>query len=138
MLFNFFVFSLFFGGYKEVYPLIVPSILSLSYVVDSERYYKLSGSLMLLFLCFLFFAFWGLIRGFRPLIVLFVIPEIFSRESKFLLLLFVFLLGIIAMSPPIVWTPRRTIQDDGQGAFPPGYFLSFSFVFLCFRLFGGL
>ena len=63
LLFNFFVLSLFFGGYKGVNPLIVPSIVLLSYVVDSEGYYNLSSSLLFLFFVSLFFVFWGIIKG---------------------------------------------------------------------------
>ena len=39
------------------------------------------------FYFFMFFVFSGVIRGLAPLIVLSVIPEIFYRESKFLLFL---------------------------------------------------
>ena len=40
--------------------------------------------------CLHVFLFWGFIRGQRPFIVLFVIPEIFYRESTFLLFLLIF------------------------------------------------
>ena len=40
-----------------------------------------------------------------------VIPEIFYRESTFLLFPFVFLLVIIGAFPPIIWIPDRTIQE---------------------------
>ena len=73
-----------FGGYKGVYPFIVPSIVPLSYVVDSEGYYNLFSSLLF----FEFFIFLGVIRG---ILSPYTEEDAFSSSVVFLYLFFGFL-----------------------------------------------
>ncbi len=83
-------------------------------------------------------------RKFPPLIISecfnresfsFVMPEIFYQASMFLLFLFVLLLVIIGMFPPIVWTPRRTIQEWPPPSVIPEIFYQTSTSFVIPEIF---